>query len=71
MAGTTAKQTKPEIQESQIAEILEYRYGDGLVYSHRHQPKTLYILAKQNGFIDAEGYLTRKGRALLARNHFA
>jgi len=56
-----------EEPESQIAMILQYRYGDGLVYLPKHKPKSLYSQAKQDGFIDAEGYLTRKGRALIAR----
>ena len=53
--------------ESQIAMILEYRYGDGMVYLPRHKPNSLYSEAKLRGYIDAEGYLTRKGRALIAR----
>ena len=53
--------------ESQIATILEYRYGDGLVYLPRHKPSSLYTEAKSKGFIDADGYVTRKGRALIAR----
>ncbi len=53
--------------ESQIAMILAYRYGDGMVYLPRHKPKSLYSEAKLRGYIDAEGYVTRKGRALIAR----
>jgi len=56
-----------EAPESQIATILQYRYGDGLVYLPRNKPKSLYNQAIQNGYIDAEGYLTRKGRALMAQ----
>ena len=58
-----------EISESQIAAILEYRYGSGMVHLPRKQLSKLIALAKQHGFIDAEEYLTRKGRALLARYH--
>ena len=58
-----------EIPEHQIASILEYRFGDGLVYLPRNKPNYLYFLAKKLGFIDVEGYLTRKGRSLLARNN--
>ena len=59
-----------DASEPQIAALLEYRYGDGLVYLPSNGPKSLYGLATQRGFIDAEGYLTRKGRALLARYHY-
>ena len=63
--------TQNESEDCQIAELLEYRYGDGMVYLPSNGPKALYGLATQRGFIDAEGYLTRKGRALLARFHHA
>ena len=57
--------------ESDIAKALEYRYGDGLVYLPKHQPESLYKMATTKGFVDQEGYLTRKGRSLLARYHFS
>jgi hypothetical protein len=56
--------------ESQISMLLQHHYGDGLAYLSRHKPKALFSKAKQDGFIDAEGYLTRKGRALMARYKF-
>lgn len=66
------KKQKPAEQslqepENQIAMILHYRYGDGTVYLPRHRPSSMYTEAKSRGFIDAEGYVTRKGRALIAR----
>ena len=66
------KQTPVERQEpeSQIAMILQYRYGDGLVYLPKHKPNSLYPEAKMRSFIDAEGYVTRKGRALIAHYKF-
>lgn len=57
--------------ESDIAKALEYRYGDGLVYLPKHQPESLYKLATTKGFLDQEGYLTRKGRSLLAKYHLS
>lgn len=59
-----------ENTESDIAKALEYRYGDGLVYLPKHQPESLYKLAASKGFVDKEGYLTRKGRSLLAKYQF-
>ena len=56
-----------EIEERQIAELLECRFGDGMVYLPKTKPMQLLRAAVLNGFIDAEGYLTRKGRILLAR----
>jgi hypothetical protein len=58
-----------EISESQIAAILEHRYGDGMARFPRKQLDQLIALAKKHGFIDAGDYLTRKGRALIARYH--
>jgi hypothetical protein len=56
-----------EFEERQIAELLECRFGDGMVYLPKTKPRQLLYLAVINGFIDTEGYLTRKGRLLLAR----
>lgn len=56
--------------EARIAQVLEHRYGDGMVYLPKEWPEQLLSLARQFGFIDAEGYLTRKGRTLLARYQF-
>lgn len=56
--------------ESDIAEVLQYRYGDGLVYLPKNQSAALYKMAAYQGFIDQEGYLTRKGRNLLAKYQF-
>ena len=58
-----------ELEERQVAELLECRYGDGMVYLPKTKPRQLLSIATSSGFIDAEGYLTRKGRMLLAR-HF-
>lgn len=58
-----------EIVESDIAEVLQYRYGDGLVYLPKSQPDTIYRVAVNQGFVDQEGYVTRKGRSLLAKYH--
>lgn len=61
----------PEIDENQIAALLQCRFGDGMVYLSRHLPSTLLDVAIRCGFVDAEGYLTRRGRTLLARYHYA
>lgn len=57
--------------ESDIAKVLEFHYGDGLVYLPKNQPVSLIKLAEHKGFIDQEGYLTRKGRSLLAKHQFS
>jgi hypothetical protein len=59
-----------EIVESDIAEVLQYRYGDGLVYMAKKQSESIYKQAANQGFVDQEGYLTRKGRNLLAKYHY-
>ena len=56
-----------DLEERQMAELLECRYGDGMVYLPRTRPRQLLSIAKNSGFIDAEAYLTRKGRILLSR----
>ncbi len=53
--------------ESAIAKLLDQRYGDGIVYEPRHTRRGLLQAAIAGGFVSAEGHVTRKGRALLAR----
>jgi hypothetical protein len=53
--------------ETAIAKLLDHRYGDGVVYQPRHQQRGLMQAAISGGFVSEEGYVTRKGRALLAR----
>ena len=61
---------EPEL-ESDIAKVLQYRYGDGLVYLPTNQPDSLLRMAKSRGYVDQEGYLTRKGRYLLAKYQYS
>jgi hypothetical protein len=63
----SATKLEAAVQESQIAAMLECRYGDGMVYLPRGTPRNILHAAMEHGFVDADGYLTRKGRALLAR----
>ena len=56
--------------EAQIAQILQHRYGDGMVYLPKNAPRAVYSKAMERGFVDPDGYLTRKGRVLLARYQF-
>jgi len=65
---TVRKQKTVPINESPLAALLEYRYGDGHVYLPRTAPRHLLSEAVQRGLVDAEGYLTRQGRMFLA-NH--
>lgn len=69
MTSFKPQQEQAQTAEAQIAAILEHRFGDGLVCVPRKHPENLLALARQSGFIDNDGYLTRKGRALLARYH--
>ena len=68
--NTVFQSESVENLEGEIATVLESRFGDGLVYLPKDRPSYFFLLAKKEGFIDADGYLTRKGRALLARYSF-
>ena len=70
MSALQKEPSSTEATESQIATILQYRYGDGMVYLPGHKPKALFSVAMECGFIDSEGYITRKGRALMARHKY-
>ncbi|HKK16584.1 MAG TPA: hypothetical protein VJ981_07740 [Gammaproteobacteria bacterium] len=65
--GAVLDSVEMGVSERDIATVLEWRFGDGLVYLPKNRPNYLYSIAKKSGFIDADGYLTRKGRILLAR----
>ena len=53
--------------EAAMARLLDHRYGDGVVYEPRQQSRGLLQAAIAGGFVSEEGFVTRKGRALLAR----
>jgi len=55
------------LEEQQMAKLLECHYGDGLVYLPRAGSRQLLSTAKSFGFISAEGYITYRGRIFLAR----
>jgi len=57
--------------ERDIANLLQFHYGDGLVYLPSNQSESLLRMAKNLGFIDSEGYLTKKGRFLIAKYQFS
>lgn len=53
--------------EIAIAQLLDHRYGDGGVYLARDGASCLVRMAIESGFLSEDGYLTRKGRSLVAR----
>ena len=54
-----------------IARLLAHRYGDGVVYIPREGGnRALLEHAVADGFVSADGFVTRKGRNLLARKEF-
>lgn len=58
----------PHVPTAAIADLLARHYGDGIVYLPSGEGLALYHTAKQEGFINEEGYLSRKGRQLLAQH---
>ena len=55
--------------DSAIVQLLGHRYGDGLVYLSDRSEKTTFDKAVSLGLVSREGYLTPKGRSLVARRH--
>ncbi len=53
--------------ERRVAGLLANRYGDGTLYLSQADAKGLLDLAIQRGFVSDEGFVTRQGRAFLAR----
>lgn len=59
--------TAPD-HEQAIAELIARRYGDGGVYVPRQQPRRGAMKdAIAGGFVSEDGFITSKGRRLLAR----
>ncbi len=61
--------TEKNPTDAQLISILDYHYGDGLVYLPENTPWSLYTFARKLGYISEEGYVTKKGRELLAQYH--
>ena len=51
----------------ELARVLQHRYGDGTVYLPRTGTRPVLRLCIQLGLISDEGFITRKGRELVAR----
>jgi hypothetical protein len=56
--------------EQAIARLLSCRYGDGGVYLPRDARGEALDAAIAGGFVSEDGFVTRKGRRLLARYVF-
>jgi hypothetical protein len=67
MSAMQDKTGEPDATELKIALILRYRHSDNMVNTPEYKPNSLISEAIDRGFIDVEGFLTRKGRALIAR----
>ena len=64
---TLIGQGSDDVSEAALAQLLDHRYGDGLVYLRDQAERSIYQAAIHLGLINADGYVTPEGRALLAR----
>lgn len=60
-----------EYEETQIAAALRCQFADGKDCLPRNVIARLLERAVTSGFVDQDGFLTRRGRLLLARYHYA
>lgn len=51
----------------ELVRVLQHRYGDGTVYLPRAGARPVLHFCMQLGLVSDEGFITRKGRELLAR----
>lgn len=56
--------------EIEIASVLKHHYGDGDLCVPEGTPESLVHRAIALGYLSEDGYLTRKGRDLLAKHEF-
>jgi hypothetical protein len=60
------QQPEPGYSFGEIARMLVYRYGDGTVYLPQGNSRQLYHAGMLLGYISEDGFITRRGRELLA-----
>lgn len=53
--------------DTQVIELLGHRYADGLVYFGEASERGVFDRAVRLGLVSRDGYLTREGRAIVAR----
>jgi len=51
----------------ELARVLQHRYGDGTVYLLDRGAKQIFGACLQLELVSDEGFITKKGRELLAR----
>ncbi|MCI0559535.1 MAG: hypothetical protein MN733_13655 [Nitrososphaera sp.] len=56
--------------EVEIASVLRHHYGDGDLYLPEGTSESVVQKAIALGYLSEDGYLTRKGRDLLAQHEF-
>jgi hypothetical protein len=56
----------PGPNETELARVLANRYGDGTVYLRNDAPWAVYRACQRLGLISADGFITLRGRELVA-----
>ena len=57
----------PESIEDALLQLLDHRYGDGLVYLREDEERALLSRAMRLGLVSPDGYITPKGQHALAQ----
>ena len=56
-----------EFLEPALLQLLDHRYGDGLVYLREDDERDLLTRAIRLGLVSPDGYITPKGQSAIAR----
>ncbi len=64
---TPEETTLTDVIEAGLLQLLDHRYGDGLVYLREAEERDLLSRAIRLGLVSPDGYITPKGQAALAR----
>ncbi len=59
------EETLRDRSDAEMIQLLDHRYGDGLVYMREASEQRVYEAAIRMGFVSHEGYLTPEGQVLL------
>ena len=65
---STLKADSNAVPEAALVQLLDHRYGDGLVYLRDQAERSIYKTAVKLGLINVDGYVTPQGRTLIARH---
>ena len=64
--SSTSEAGSNAVPEAALVQLLDHRYGDGLVYLRDQAERSIYETAVKLGLINVDGYVNPRGRTFIA-----